>query len=272
MPTNLTGNPATFPTQTAPVGGDPRTASSVSTPLQNAADRTEYLKSIADAHGGVDGVRYIRRYASLTALRASTDHVANSYVMVDGLGMYRFDTSINGAIPLAFINIVKPDDVLDASFGRWVHTLYSGYAGQAYGAASLDDLAKVPVAQLRNVITQFVNQPRVSVTLPASSGVAVGTAKTLTNLVAGDVVIVGAYVDGDSANGFAELQPSTTTNLTYQSLVLKFLASASFGVSGTAAYPVTGPIASVNWSMSATDISGASSTVEANWYAYVVRP
>lgn len=152
MPTNLTGNPASFPTQTAPVGGDPRTSSSVATPLQNAADRSEFLNDrLLHIDPLKEGVRRFRSFASVAALKATTDHVDNTLAYIDQFGVFVYDSA--SVIANDDVNLIQPASLPAA--GRWVRT-DRDQQGIALGAPGpLTSSSKVPDSQIRRPIVSF---------------------------------------------------------------------------------------------------------------------
>lgn len=148
MPTNLTGNPASFPTQTAPIGGDPRTASSVATPLQNAADRTEYCKDrILYVDPDKTGIRKFRSVTgSAGTVRAITDHTNGDYILWANFGVWlRYDSASASADD--GVLALKPDDV--AGSGRWVCDFLTG-GNFANRHVVLDTSTKVPSSLIHN--------------------------------------------------------------------------------------------------------------------------
>lgn len=147
MPSNLSSTGATFPTQTAPAAGEARAASSVATPLQNSTDRTQYLKRRLDLIQTDDeGVRRIRRVASVAALQAVTDHVDATIIEVASVGLYQFDGA--SVLPHLAPRIVQPTDI-PMGAGRWV-MLAPGYGmlDVANGVPALDTNGKLPTARL----------------------------------------------------------------------------------------------------------------------------
>ncbi len=207
MPTNLSGNPAIFPTQTAPVAGEPRTAGSVATPFQNAADRTAHLKDRLEfIDPDKTGVRRLRQFATIAALQASTDHPDGTLAVCDANSvLYKFvalETTAE-AVPA----IVKPTDV-GGGAGRWVMQGF-GALNVANGIPQLDtnaelatarlaatNIANVPakkivgghitngiVAWTYNTVTAVFNVPNDSTTRDVT-----GTSTTFSALKAGDVL------------------------------------------------------------------------------------
>lgn len=147
MPSNLSSSGATFPTQTAPAQGEARTAASVATPLQNATDRSQYLKRRLDLIQTEDeGVRRLRVVASVAALQAVTDHVDGTIIEVADVGLYRFDGA--SALSQLLPRIVQPTDIPMGN-GRWV-MLAPGYGmlDVANGIPALDTNGLIPTARL----------------------------------------------------------------------------------------------------------------------------
>jgi hypothetical protein len=182
MPKTLTDNSATFPAQTAPAGGESRTATSIETPLQNAADRAAYLKArldIIDYTG--DGVRLIRRVDSLNALKAITDLTEKGIIFVDGIGLYQY---LSGSTAPALDPLVVPPTIMGGAPGRW---LWEGHG-------SLDIADGIP---------RLDGNARLATTKLAASG---GGAKILAPSVVNG--LVGTFCA--SAAG-----PATTTSTTY---------------------------------------------------------
>lgn len=147
MPTNLTANPAAFPDQSTPVIGEPRTAGSVETPFQNAADRTAYLKDRLDhLDANREGARRLRHFANIAALQASVDIPNASVCVVDELGIYQyFAASI--AVE-AHPAVIKPTSV-GVDPGAWI-AIGIGLGGfnTANGLPQLDGSAKVPTSRV----------------------------------------------------------------------------------------------------------------------------
>lgn len=145
MPKNLSSTGLSFPAQTTPVAGEPRTGGSIETPLQNASDRTEYLKRRLDyVQVDGEGVRRFRRFASLLALKSSTDHVDGTIAFVAGVGLYEYvaASELVEASPV----VITPTDV-GVGAGRWVHDVY-GTMNAANGVPQLDASGKLPTARL----------------------------------------------------------------------------------------------------------------------------
>lgn len=147
MPKTLTGNAEMFPNVQVPVAGEPRTGTSVETPFQQAADRTQYLKDRLDFIDSTkEGARRIRRVASLTALKALVDRPDKGFCFVDTHGLYQFDAA---SLAVSFDPIiVRPTDLAtDGVAGRWLHAT-SGITGVAYGLARLGALGKILISSL----------------------------------------------------------------------------------------------------------------------------
>lgn len=148
MPKNLSSTGQSFPTQTSPQAGEVRTAASVETPFQNAADRTAYLRDRLDFIDPTkEGVRRIRRIASVAELQEVTDRPDGTVVKVDGGEQYQFLAANIEAERLPFV--VKPTDIVHPAPGRWVaRALTTELLNVANGVPQLDENAKVPGTRL----------------------------------------------------------------------------------------------------------------------------
>lgn len=145
MPKSLVGSAGSFPTQTAPFAGEARTAGSVETPFQNAADRAEFLKErLLYLDPTKEGLRRFRSVASIAALQALTDRPDGTVIEVAGVGLYRFDAS-SSATELSPL-VVKPTDISSGS-GRWLVHGY-GMLNAPYGIPTLDASGRVANARL----------------------------------------------------------------------------------------------------------------------------
>jgi hypothetical protein len=145
MPKNLSSTGESFPTQTAPIAGEPRTAAGIELPLQNSADRTAYLKDRLDFLDATkEGARRLRRFASIAALKASTDHDEGTVAQVDGVGLYQYDSA--SAVAELSPLVLAPTDV-GGGAGRWLVVGY-GMLDVANGIPKLDGSAKLPTARL----------------------------------------------------------------------------------------------------------------------------
>lgn len=141
MATALTGDPSTFPTQTAPVAGEPRTAASVATPFQNAANRAEYLRDrLQFVDPDKSGVRRLRRFGSIADLQASIDFPDGSFAYVDGLGLYQFSAASEALNRSPFV--VTPASV-GGGAGRWLLEAF-GALNVPFGLPQLDVDGKIP--------------------------------------------------------------------------------------------------------------------------------
>lgn len=142
MPVTLSPSGTYGPgTVTAPVDGEPRSAGSVATGLQQLLDMVGYVKTLLDS-----GVLRIRSVASVTALKALTGHTTGDHATVKDLGLYQFDAS--SALTANDVTVVQPT----VGGGRWLHVNRSSNVSN--GFASLDSAGKVPNAQLRGVLSQ----------------------------------------------------------------------------------------------------------------------
>lgn len=230
MPKNLSSTGASFPTQTSPVAGEPRTAGSVETPFQNAADRSAWCKDRIE-HNDPDrgGVRRFRRFASIAAMKASTDHPDGTIAHVDGVGTYQYIAA--GSILEASPVVVAPTDI-GVGAGRWIHEVY-GALNIANGIPQLNASARVPNSLLEasgggaKILAASVVNGLVQVrTLESdaetstSSGtfVDVDGASFTVDLAIGDVLIADFYVETENMSDtqfgafrVALLQPDTNT-------------------------------------------------------------
>lgn len=147
MPKNLTGNSSLFPTQTCPVAGEPRTSGSIETPLQNAADRTQCVYDrITFVDPTREGVRRLRRFASIADLKAATETPGGTVAIVDGVGIYQYDSA--STAPELSPMCVKPTGV-GTDPGAWlVAGVGSGMLNAPNGVAQLNGAGKVPTSLL----------------------------------------------------------------------------------------------------------------------------
>ena len=213
MPTNLVGNPASFPTQTAPVGGDPRTASSVSTPLQNAADRSEYLKDrLIFLDPNQEGVRRIRNVTGgPAAIQALTDHSDGDFILEMSTGfLYQYFAS--SAATVTTYGIIKPTDVVGN--GRWISSLLTGGVGfSELLPGPLNASGDVPATQILDGIrakATYVSGPTITTTSVTHVDMT-GFEATITGVVAGDIV-TAEYCLGiaPAAGSVVSLRPKVT--------------------------------------------------------------
>lgn len=211
MPKNLTSTGTSFPAQTTPLAGEPRTGGSIETPFQNAADRSQFLYDrliYIDPDKG--GARRVRRFASIAAMKTSTDHDDRTIAAVDGFGLYQYiaTSDVVEASPI----VVAPTDV-GAGFGRWVHSSY-GALNVANGVPQLNASARVPTERLEASagaakidaanVTRGIIDARVLRTPAAETSISssaftdvIGATATIT-LVAGDI-IYAHFVAGTEA-------------------------------------------------------------------------
>lgn len=147
MPKSLTGNPALFPAQTSPVAGEPRTSGSIETPLQNAADRAQFVYDrMMFVDPTRDGVRRLRRFATLADMKAEADLTDGGVALVDGVGLYEYRAASTASelSPVA----IKPASV-GGGPGAWlVAGVGSGMLNVPNGVPQLDGAAKVPTSRL----------------------------------------------------------------------------------------------------------------------------
>jgi hypothetical protein len=142
MPKNLPDNPASFPTATSPIAGEPRTAGSIEVPFQKAADRTAYLKDRVDFIDPTrDGARRLRRFATVTAMKAATDLTDGGVAVVDGGAIYQYSSSstLTEALPI----IAQPN----TGGGRWIFLGY-GALDVANGIPQLNGSGKLATSKL----------------------------------------------------------------------------------------------------------------------------
>jgi hypothetical protein len=144
--TTLVDVAETFPAQTSPVAGEPRTASSVQGPFQNSANRTAWLKDrLQHIDPTKEGVRRLRRFATFAAMRASVDVPDKTVAIVDGRGLFQFEaaSTVDELEPF----IIRPTSIISSEPGRWVMNFYATI-GAANGLAQLDANAKIPTPVL----------------------------------------------------------------------------------------------------------------------------
>jgi hypothetical protein len=204
MPQNLTGDTSTFPTQTAPSPGESRTAASVATPLQNAADRTAYLKDRLDYVDPTrEGARRLRRFVSVAALKAVTDLPDKGVALIDGVALYEYDAA-STATELSPA-VITPTSV-GVGAGRWIAVSFgNGALNVANGVPQLDANGRVPIARLaaseggakilpKNVGNGLVDTQKVSLAGPYTMNsliyTDVGTASLSFDLAIGDMVFI----------------------------------------------------------------------------------
>lgn len=147
MPTNIAEDASTFPTQTAPVAGEPRTAGSVTTPFTNASRRTAWLKDRVEYIDPTkEGARRVRRVASVSALQAVTDLTDKGVIIIDGVGVYEYDAaSVSAELSPA---VIKPTSV-GSGAGRWIAVSFgNGALNVANGIPQLDANGRVANARL----------------------------------------------------------------------------------------------------------------------------
>lgn len=147
MPKPLTGSAETFPSQTSPVAGEPRTAGIVEAAFQNAADRTQYVKDRLDfVDPSRDGARRLRRFADIASLKSSVDYPDGSVALVDGVGIYQFSAA---SVAPELSPLVLAPTSIGAGAGRWLVVATGLLAlGVPNGAAQLNGSGKVPTTNL----------------------------------------------------------------------------------------------------------------------------
>lgn len=249
MPKNLTADTASFPAQTAPLAGEPRTAGSLETPLQNAADRTGYLKDRLDNIDPTrEGVRRLRRFASIAAMRASVDYPDKAIAQVDGVGIYQFDAASDVTPAEPFV--VTPDAI--SGNGRWLWSAY-GALNVANGLPQLDGSGKLPMSLLaasdgtrilatsvRNGIVDFkYGEDAVGATTSSSfTLVDVPTPQLSFSAQVGDYIRIWATCKQDNPDSHSRVQlavtkPDTTT------AAVSFMRRVAAGEYGWSATPIT---------------------------------
>lgn len=211
MPKSLTDDAASFPTQTSPLAGEPRTAGSVETPFQRAANRAAWLKDrllYIDPDKG--GVRRPRRFASIAAMKASTDIPVGTTALVDGVGTYQFIADRTDELDPV---VVRPTSIGPSDPGRWIVVgVGFGLLGAANGVPKLESDAKLegPALQIcdgagrvtqDNIVRGVIDQAWLDVnanTLIAQSPtweIVTGSAiDTTTDTTVGDVIVVDYQV------------------------------------------------------------------------------
>lgn len=146
MPKTLSASPGSFPAQTAPLPGEPRTAGSVEAGFQNAADRSQYLYDrlmYLDPTRG--GVRRLRSFATEAALKASTDYQDGTIAVVGQRAIYRYDASSTAAPASPWT--LKPDD--GGAAGRWrVLAVGGDLFGATNGIPILNANGRIPTELL----------------------------------------------------------------------------------------------------------------------------
>lgn len=207
MPKNLDERPGTFPRQRAIVAGDPRGADLYEVCLQDAADRTAYLKARIE-HVDPDGmgVRRLRRVASFADLRALTDHPDRSIIVVGVIGLYQFfaESTLDELEP----EIIKPA----SGGGRWLD-VSRGAKDVANGVPQLNASARLPTERLeasgggpKILATSVVNglvyvctiEADAETSTSSSSFVDVDGASITVDLAIGDVIKAEFYIETEN--------------------------------------------------------------------------
>lgn len=215
MPANLVET-ATFPSPVvAPIGGEARTAESVSNPLQQLTSRDAYLKAQIERVllAADSGVRILYSVATLAALKALGAAVRSDRMVcyvASPPTLYFFDIlSTAASAPPA---VVQPDDAPGGLAGRWFASSY-GLLGQPYGIPQLDAQAREPagLGHYGNVYVDAVdlNQPMTAGTFTEVPG----SAFTVPGLLPNDLARLdfgGQNFGTSSVTGFLNVQPQVT--------------------------------------------------------------
>lgn len=231
MPKNLTGSATAFPIQTAPLAGEPRTAESVESCLQNAADRAEYNNDrLTYIDPDRSGARRLRVVANITALKAipSSNYGDGQFVVVKRVGTFCYEATATDGVAEPYI--VKPNDV-GGGPGRWV-ALRLPY--------SIVDVRSVNfIGQTTTTSSSYVNVPGTSLTFPACNNGDILELEVQSFLFV--VADTGQYQmvvdDGASVRALPETFSSTTNTSTAPGDVYSAVASvvlASVGAGGSA--------------------------------------
>lgn len=203
MPKTLTSDGLTFPAQTSPVGSESRTGNSIETPLQNASDRSAFVKLRLDNIDPTgEGARRVRRVTSIAALQAVTDLTDLGVILVDGVGFYQFSAA-STATALSPM-VVTPTSV-GGGPGRWLWEAL-GSVDIANGIPKLDGNARLATNKLAasnggskilpaNVSNGLIGIYTTSAAGPATttstSYVDVGGSSFAFTLEIGDIVLIG---------------------------------------------------------------------------------
>jgi hypothetical protein len=198
MPGSYAGSPTYHANITPPSDGDPRTAASVRTPLQQLADRATWLKAFFDE----SGVKKVRNVVQVSDLKALTGMADKEVAWVAAM-----------AAPYIYLasSIAAADDIFvvqpNSGGGRWVHPGYTIYLlrGAANGFASLNASTKVPDAQIKNAIADVQTYQRAgdatdgdlygaSVTGTSFADLFGSPPVTLANCSVGDVLHIDAAI------------------------------------------------------------------------------
>jgi hypothetical protein len=189
MPTTLNDDPSEYPADIlVPVGGDPRTDSSVQVPFQQLANRTAYLLARADdiAPAG-RGVVLLRRVANDAALLAlgPMERRDGSVCLVAGVGLYEFLAASTANAQVPWVRI--PADLQPGAPGRWI-LLPFGTVGAGNGLAQLDPQGRLPVTTARNAVVRVAYVTPASFTTSNTAYTDVPSASIIQELAVGDIV------------------------------------------------------------------------------------
>lgn len=198
MPRNLVDDAGSFPAQTSPVAGEPRTAGSVETPFQRAANRVAYVKRRLDiVQVNDEGVRRLRSVPSLSALKTVTDRPDGTIIEVSGVGLYRFDgaSALGELAPL----VIAPTG---AATGRWLVHDY-GQLNVANGIPRLDGSGRLPTERLaasgggQKIKGESVANGLVALVTKSTTSTSYTSSGTYTDVSSSDVVL--NMIAGDRA-------------------------------------------------------------------------
>ena len=223
MPTILTDDPSSFPCPIqAPAAGDPRTDTSVETPLQQFANRTANTKARLDvvspfsAPGatplpsgvtvGQTGVLVAQTLLGMRSIPAAQRFDGMLCFVYPG-ALYQFSASLAAAPATPWL--FRPADITSGP-GLWVRQGWD-LLGLLGGLPQLDDGARLPAAteRLSTLSDQFTQQRSVSF----------GTSSTPTAVTGASAVVPGVEV-GDvfevRATCLVTVSLATTLSLTHQ--------------------------------------------------------
>lgn len=143
----LTGDPDEWVEQTSPEYENPRLVETVEDPLQRSANRTAFLKAGLDViDPNRSGVRRLRTYATLAALRAETVLQDGTVAMVAAnRGLYFFDATLGGLSTDTLMQ--TPNGFAPGDLGRWL-AVGVGFFGVANGYPQLLPNGKIATSSL----------------------------------------------------------------------------------------------------------------------------